>query len=185
MKEKYQNKYRISSTRLKNWDYGWNAAYFVTICTHKRKHYFGDIKNRKMQLSKIGEIAQKYWEEIPKQFNYAKLDTFVIMPDHMHGIIMIAKDTGAINRASTMEMKSSIPGGITGNKNPMLYYNLSRIIRWYKGRVTYEARKIQPNFTWQPRFYDHIVRDERSFQNISEYILNNPLNWRNDQSYHS
>jgi len=89
MKEKYQNKYRISSTRLKKWDYGWNAAYFVTICTSNRERYFGDIKNRKMQLSEIWEIAGRFWQEIPTQFNYANLDAFVIMPDHMHGIIMI------------------------------------------------------------------------------------------------
>ena len=65
MNDKYKNKYRIETTRLKNWDYGWNAAYFITIVTKNRVHYFGEIKNGKMHLSEIGEMAEKYWNEIP------------------------------------------------------------------------------------------------------------------------
>ena len=89
--EKFKGKYRIPSARLQNWDYGWNAAYFVTICTQDRKHYFGEIINGKMRLSKIGESAEKCWIEIPKHFPFVKLDEFVLMPNHIHGIIEIAK----------------------------------------------------------------------------------------------
>ena len=67
--EKYQNKYRIASARLPHWDYGWNAAYFVTICTHGREAYFGNIIDGRMQLSEIGYLANKYWLEIPKHFH--------------------------------------------------------------------------------------------------------------------
>ena len=98
MSEKFQNKYRIPSARLLNWDYGWNAAYYVTICTHNRECYFGEIvkpnnckSSQIMQLSEIGNIAKKYWLEIPAHFPFVELDAFVIMPNHIHGIIIINK----------------------------------------------------------------------------------------------
>ncbi|MEA3316555.1 MAG: transposase [Bacteroidota bacterium] len=92
MKDKYQNKYRIASARLQNWDYGWNAAYFITICTKNREHFFGEIADGKMQLSEIGKNAKKYLIEIPQRFDYAKLDEFVVMPNHIHAIIVIDKN---------------------------------------------------------------------------------------------
>ncbi|MDL2312781.1 transposase, partial [Bacteroidales bacterium OttesenSCG-928-B11] len=84
--EKYKDKYRIPSARASWWDYGQNGAYFVTICTHNRKHFFGKIENGKMILSKIGEIAHQYWSEIPAHFPFAYLGEFVVMPNHVHGI---------------------------------------------------------------------------------------------------
>ncbi len=92
--EKFRDKYRIPSSRLQNWDYGWNAPYFVTICTAKREYYFGEIKNRKIHLSGIGKIAQQFWQEIPKHFPFVILDAFVVMPNHVHGIIIIDKPDG-------------------------------------------------------------------------------------------
>ena len=89
--EKFRDKYRIPSSRLQNWDYSWNAPYFVTICTAKRECYFGDIVNREMHLSDIGKIAQKFWLEIPNHFPFVILDAFVVMPNHVHGIIIIDK----------------------------------------------------------------------------------------------
>ena len=92
--DKFQNKYRISSARLQSWDYGWNAAYFITICTANRECYFGNIVDAKMELTEIGEIAKKYWQEIPWHFPFVKLDEFIIMPNHTHGIIIIDKPLG-------------------------------------------------------------------------------------------
>jgi hypothetical protein len=74
-------------------------------------------------------------------------------------------------------------GGFAGNKNPMIHENISRIIRWYKGRCSYELRKIHADFGWQSRFHDHIIRDEQSYQNISHYIINNPAKWAKDTFY--
>ncbi len=85
--EKYQNKYRIKTNRLQNWDYGWNGAYFVTICTKNREHYFGNIYDDKIKFTNIGKLAEKYWCEIPKHFPFVKSDVFVVMPNHIHGII--------------------------------------------------------------------------------------------------
>ena len=98
MTEKFQNKYRISSARLQNWDYGSDAAYFVTICTQNREHYFGEIFNGVMQLSEIGEMANKFWLEIPNHFPFVELDEFVVMPNHVHGIIIINKPVSVETR---------------------------------------------------------------------------------------
>jgi len=188
--DKFNGRYRISTTRLQNWDYGWNAPYFITICTQNREHFFGEITNATMHLSKTGDLAQHYWNEIPKQFPYIELGEFVVMPNHIHGIVIINKTTErryAINRVSTSSTsptnKSTIPGGKTGNKNPMLHDNLSRVIRWYKGRMTFECRKIEHGFLWQSRFYDHVIRDYGSYQRIAEYIRNNPANWQADKFF--
>ena len=93
MPDKFKNRYRIASTRLPNWDYGGNAPYFVTICTKDREHYFGKIVDAQMQLSKIGEAALDCWMKIPNHFPHCHLDESVIMPNHVHGIIIIKNPT--------------------------------------------------------------------------------------------
>ncbi|MBK8699238.1 MAG: transposase [Saprospiraceae bacterium] len=170
---KYKNKYRIPSDRLQTWDYGNNGSYFITICTKNREHFFGAIGDGDMQLNDIGIIAEQYWIEISNHFPFIKLGNFVVMPNHVHGILIIDKmestSGDAINRVST--------GGFAGTKNPMFHENISRIIRWYKGRCSFEMRKIHTGFEWQSRFYDHIIRNAQSFENIQNYITNNQLKW--------
>ncbi len=95
--DKFQNKYRVPSARLQNWDYGRNAAYFVTICTADREHYFGKIENEEMILSEIGKNAYECWLEIPEHFPFVKLDVHVVMPNHVHGIIVIDKQDAGRN----------------------------------------------------------------------------------------
>lgn len=84
----YKNKYRIESSRLKKWDYSAPGHYFITICTKDRKCLFGNVTRGKMILSEMGKIAEQYWREIPDHFNHVKLDEFVVMPNHIHGIII-------------------------------------------------------------------------------------------------
>ncbi len=143
-----------------------------------------------MKLSEIGEFAKIYWTEIVEHFSFVKLHEWIVMPNHIHGIIEIDKTTeitvetpvngvsrterDAMNRVSTMV------GGITKNKNPMLHKNISTIIRWFKGRASFEIRKINPDFAWQSRFYEHIIRNEKEFEKISEYIKYNPQKWEDD-----
>jgi putative transposase len=95
--EKFKNKYRIPSARLACWNYGSPGLYFITICTKNRKHFFGEIKNDEMFLNEIGVIADKCWAEIPDHFQNTTLGQFVIMPNHVHGIIIIdgSVETGA------------------------------------------------------------------------------------------
>ena len=284
--EKFQNKYRIPSARLQNWDYGSNGRYFVTICTADMQYHFGEVHDREMHLSESGILANMYWLQIPEKFPFVVLGEFVVMPNHMHGIIIIdggisvGQDDGgngggcgggnggngvgygdvdgygngdgglggfgglgglggrdAINRVSTGPTTQPAtatgpttqpatatatgpatttatqpgpatqpatqpamatqpqsptkpptqhqPGGITGDKNPMLYDNLSRAIRWYKGRVAFEIHKINAGFAWQSRFHDHIIRDDKSFDRITNYIKNNPAKWSDDKFYNA
>jgi len=184
MSEKFRNKYRISSARLQNWDYGRNAAYFVTICTQNREHYFGNIAaivetpdsgvsttttdpKPTIQLSPIGKLAQKYWMEIPHHFPFVQINVFVVMPNHVHGIIVIDRiSDGCPDDAATEKWK---PG------------TLGVIVNQYKRTVTINARKINPDFAWQSGFYDHVIRNDESFERICHYILFNPENWGKDK----
>lgn len=172
MPDKFRNKYRISSTRLQNWDYGRNAAYFVTICTQGREHYFGDIVDGKMQLSPIGKLAEKYWMEIPQHFPFVQLNAFVVMPNHVHGIIVIDRNDD-INRDAVQTPKLGVSTWKSGT--------LGVIINQYKRAVTINARKINPHFAWQSRYHDHIIRNDKSFERICNYILLNPENWDEDR----
>ena len=105
--DKYQNRYRIPSTRLQNWNYGWNAIYFVTICTKNRRHFFGEITNGKMHLSPVGAIADVLWHELTNHFDGIELDAFVVMPNHIHGIVVINDgDNGTTNGNNTIKVES-------------------------------------------------------------------------------
>jgi REP element-mobilizing transposase RayT len=91
MEDKFRNKYRIPSARWQSWDYGRNGSYFITICTHGREHFFGTVKGGRMLLSEIGSLVDKFWHEIPEHFPFVELGAFVVMPNHIHGIITLNK----------------------------------------------------------------------------------------------
>jgi putative transposase len=182
--KKYNNKYRIESVRLKNWDYRNNGAYFITINTGNRKHFFGEIINSEMQLSPIGEYAENFWMEIPKHFPFVELGNFVVMPNHTHGILIINN----VKSLQCNEMDKSLQcNDSTGNQ----YYSdispksgsISTIIRSYKSVVSKHARLLNPEFLWQPKFHDHVIRNSESFERIQNYIENNPSNWKEDKFY--
>ena len=91
MKDKFQHTYRIPSARLKDWNYGLNAAYFITICTQNRECWFGNVSDGQMNLSVTGQLAHQFWYEIPNHFPFVILGEFVVMPNHIHGIIIMNK----------------------------------------------------------------------------------------------
>jgi REP element-mobilizing transposase RayT len=191
--EKFKNKYRIPSARAQWWDYGNNAAYFITICTHNMIHYFGEISPAPVEPRLIapveprliaalpGKIAESCWLDIPNHFPYAQLDSFVIMPNHVHGIILINKQFTTDN-GNSVDVSNGLDelqiGGFAGYNNPMLNENIPRIIRWFKGRCTFEIRKVQTSFKWQTRYYDRIIRDNQEYERIKIYIENNVKNWK-------
>lgn len=194
--KKYNNKYRIESVRLKNWDYRNNGAYFITINTGNRKHFFGEIINSEMQLSPIGEYAENFWMEIPKHFPFVELGNFVIMPNHTHGILIINNPNPVISlhcndlliSLQCNEIDKSLQcNDSTGNQ----YFSdispksgsISTIIRSYKSVVSKHARLLNPEFNWQPKFHDHVIRNSESFERIQNYIENNPSNWKEDKFY--
>ena len=174
-----QTKYRSSTLRLENWDYRINGAYFVTLCTKNKICSFGEIVSDKTHLSLAGKIAQNRWNEIPEHFPFVELGEFVIMPNHIHGIIAINQPVGTRHCLVKNNEKKPLLG-----KNR--YQNqgkgsLSAIIGSLKSIVTKNIRENLIKFDWQPRFYEHIIRTPESLDKISEYIVNNPSNWKTDR----
>jgi len=183
-------KYKLHKQyRLPKFDYAGEGDYFVTICTDDRKHHFGEVVNGEMILSDIGKIVDKIWNEIPTRFNNVDLDVYQIMPDHFHGIVLIKEDKSGkgkhlinppdyhrnINRRAGQ--MPTFKSGIENNPMELKSISLGGIIRWFKGLVKYEAKKLNPKFKWQSRFYDRIIRNDKEYYFIQEYIINNPVNW--------
>ncbi len=166
----YQNQYRSESARMVGYDYSAEGYYFVTICTENRFKYFGAFCGGKFVISECGERVLRLWQSIPQYFNAISLDECIVMSDHFHGIIRI-HGRDAINRVSTGDIIANHGGGVTGEFNPMLAdRSLSKIVRWFKGRSTFEIRKIDPEFAWQTRFHDRIVRTDVELNRIRRYI---------------
>jgi len=196
MADKFQNRYRIASTRLPNWDYGSAGAYFVTICTQGRACYFGQVANGTVQLSAIGKMANQFWYEIKNHAPSVDLGAFVVMPNHVHGIIILNPDivTVEARHALPLQQQPKQPQPpqqpITGQTAAQKRFRnpgentVSSIVGSYKSAVSRQAHRLGYEFAWQSRFHDHIIRDEKSFQRISTYIENNPLNWREDEQYY-
>ena len=171
--------------RLRDFDYSADGAYFITICTHQRENIFGVIENGKMILNELGKIAEKCWREIPDHFLDVRLDEFVIMPNHIHGIIWIENgfdpDVGngnfQINRANTV--------GNGHAHSLQKRSNLSAIVGSFKSATTKTIRQqnSQIHSVWQHSFYDRIIRDENELNNIRDYIWQNPGNWEKDEEY--
>ena len=152
MSDKFNGKYRIKSARLQYWDYSNNGLYFVTICTANRELYFGHIVNGEMQLSEIGHMANKFWKEIPEHFLFVELDEFVIMPNHVHGIIIINKpNDGDIDKRNVKTPNLGVSTTAIASKE-WKPESLGVIINQYKRICTINARKIHADFAWQSRF---------------------------------
>ena len=177
----FKNKYRIESTRLQGWDYRNPGYYFVTICTRHREPYFGRVLNRKMVLSPVGETAAHCWREIPRHHAGIKLDEFVIMPDHMHGIVVICNPVVVVETVHAPSLQQQ-RGKPTMSEISPKAGSLGVIVRSFKSAVTRHAGLAGfKNFSWQARYYDHIVRDEHSLCNIRQYIIDNPARWEQDR----
>ena len=201
MAEKFQNKYRTRSARCPNWDYSSNAAYFITICTQNRENYFGEIINQKMQLSQIGVIADILWHEIKNHTKNVDLDAFVVMPNHIHGILILNGENNNIKKTNNYSVETLHATSLRNNTTPLNNTppppnetmskispkpgSVSTIVRSYKSAVTKHANRLGYTFAWQSRFHDHIIRNHRSFQQIREYIINNPVQWNKDKLFNN
>jgi len=177
----FKNTYRIESTRLKEWDYSRYGYYFVTICTKDKQYFFGDIVGDKMKLSEIGKIVAGEWPKTDSIRDYAKLDECVIMPNHLHGIIIIQNDDKNVETHGHASQSPRIPTGDAFDAS-LQKDNLSNIIRGFKSATVRKAhQKGFTNFAWQSRFYDHIIRNEKELHDIRQYIVYNPLKWQLDE----
>lgn len=159
--------YTDGTVRAKFWDYSEPGQYFITVCTHQMTHWFGSIEDGSVHLSPIGEIVKEEWLQTFKLRTDMNLDCgeYVVMPNHFHAIIGIGVNE---YNGQTMFEKSLGPRS----------KNLSAIVRSFKAAVTRRAKEIDPNFKWQPKYYDRIIRNQHAYDQISRYIINNPRNWR-------
>ena len=149
--------------RLKNYDYSQNGAYFITICSKDKQWLFWDVgastarPTEEADLSYIGKIVDEMIAEIPKRYSYIKVDNYVVMPNHVHLPLMVCAD----ERGRAMHAPTP---------------DISRVVQHLKGAVTKKAGKT----IWQKSFHDHVIRDEKDYLKIYEYIDNNPVRWETD-----
>ena len=182
MKEKYKNQYRVKTKRLKHWNYEWSAAYFVTICTKNKVPYFGEIKAQEMELSRVGVIANVLWQEIKFHAKNVSLGSFVVMPNHLHGVLILNGNDEYLKEEQRHAFALQLPPGERRFQNQGSN-SLSSIIGSYKSAVTKHCNRLGFTFVWQSSFYEHIIRNEQSFYRISNYIIDNPINWNKDRFY--
>ncbi|MDO9301634.1 MAG: hypothetical protein Q7T89_09635 [Anaerolineales bacterium] len=195
------------SIRLKGYDYSQAGAYFVTICVHQRECLLGDVVNGKMQLSQFGKIVSYAWLDLPKHYPHVILDEFCIMPNHVHFIIVLIDDgrDGSF-KLSQVSLPARRDGSLASSQTPSLTsiplaktpplsqethpyaeqtrHPLSEVIRAFKSFSAKRINALQKttgNPFWQKNYYEHIIRNDREWNAIAWYILNNPLHWQLDR----
>jgi REP element-mobilizing transposase RayT len=168
-------KYRRRSIRLRDYDYSQQGAYFVTVCTYERRCLFGEIVGDTMMLNDWGRAAQACWDEIPAHHPMVGLDSFVVMPNHIHGVIVIYRDErrGMIYHAPTARREFSKPDA----------RSLGSVIGTYKAAVTRVIRRLSASDAcpvWQRNYYEHIIRSEEMLNVVRAYVVTNPAQWAAD-----
>ncbi|MBW6513041.1 MAG: transposase [Desulfuromonadaceae bacterium] len=192
------------SIRLRDYDYSRTGAYFVTICAWQRECLFGEVADGMNALSPNGQIVLDVWENLPHHYPHAELDEFVVMPNHVHGIIVLHGEThtdrpGAVDVGAGCDVKVEavkvragcgvkVRAGLKPAPTvmPMKRHGLSEIVRGFK---TFSARRINqlrdtPGVpVWQRNYYERIIRDERELEAIRQYINDNPITWHDDENH--
>ncbi len=185
-KTKYQNNYRVSSSRAIWHDYN-GGIYFVTICTKDRVHYFGNIETFQetslqpiMKLTKIGLYADEQLKNIQKHYPYAEIPLWVVMPNHIHAVVVIDGSKTPYDKRNVETFpETSLQKSVEVATKMQSW--LSIVIRQFKQSITRFARQNNVPFAWQSRFYDRIIRKTDDMNLIAEYIENNVVRWEFDE----
>ena len=177
-------KHHRRSIRLRNYDYSQPGAYFVTICTYQKQSWFGEIKNGQIYLNQLGKIVADEWLKTCKIRPNFKLDEWVIMPNHFHGIVIINDYSGDDQSLGARDA----PLDLGARDAPLQQKpnSLSSCIAGLKSAVTKRINLLRQNTDtpiWQRNYYESILRDEKYLAVVREYIINNPKNWPNDRDY--
>jgi len=185
------------SIRLQNYNYSSEGAYFVTMCTQNRECLFGEIVNGEMILNEHGKIVEQCWNDLPNHYSNIVLDAYVIMPDHFHGIIFIVSvDSDSVNSDSVDSdaVDSDAVGAIhelprlqqqqqqqrQRQRRKMLLPKIVGRFKMNSAKQINQMRNTPGISVWQRNYYEHIIRDEKSLENIRKYIINNPEQWYHD-----
>jgi putative transposase len=176
--DSHPHKHRRRSIRLKDYDYSQGGAYFITVCTRKRENLFGNVTEGQIQLNRYGKVVNDFWDNIPTHFPSVDMDAFVVMPNHVHGIILIHDACrGGVIPPTDNGMVSPSRGEVT---SPLRKISLGQIVAFYKYQTAKLVNQIRntPGVTiWQRNYHDHIIRDDEHLNKIREYVFENPLKW--------
>lgn len=206
-------KHRRRSIRLKEYDYSQAGLYFITICCQDRAHLFGSIENKELHLNEFGKIAATEWANTENIRNNVRIHEYIIMPNHIHGIIEIlfkklsesestsgnkfhspSHTIGAIIRGFKIATIKKIKDFIQESDSP-IRAGESQFAPTIPGESQFPIRTGESQFAptekikslnfkiWQRNYYEHIIRDNRAYENISNYIINNPKKWKEDKFY--
>lgn len=206
-------KHHRRSIRLKGYDYTQVGAYFITICTWQKECLFGEVIDGKMELNRYGEVIQYNWFDLMRRYSDIRLDSFIIMPNHLHGIILLIgdrKNSCVIGSNSEISSTTDLRGvgaglesssvektKIFGEPAPTVHGDnaksksakccgLPEIIQGFKTSSATRINQLRRTTgvpVWQRNYYEHIIRDDLALQNIRKYITNNPLSWQRDELY--
>ena len=181
----FKNKYRIESTRLKGWDYSAQGYYFVTICTRARVCCLGDVIDRDVHLSPIGEMVAEQWMKTQEVRKNVRMDEWIIMPNHLHGIIVIESAMPSVetfgSNVSSGE-RETFQRNVSTNPSRLKPNTIGSMLGQIKSNATKQIRAAGfSDFDWQERFWDEILWDEHGLNNVREYIRNNPAKWESDR----
>ncbi len=150
----YRNRFRVPSARRPGWDYRWNGTYAVTVCVRGRVCCLGEVVDGEVGLSPFGEVVAAEWRRIPEIHSRVTLDEWIVMPDHLHGILLF--------------------GGGRGSSP-----TLGTVVGQFKQRSTKQIRTQRyPEFAWQERFYDQILNSLDALERYRDYLRGNPLRWQ-------
>jgi putative transposase len=197
MMKKYSQR---KSPRLKDYDYAQEGAYFVTICTHRREHLFGDVVGDSVVLNDVGMVVAQEWERTAQLRPYVSLDLYVVMPNHFHGILVINHEivgtTRRVVRDEENVVCNEVIPSMQGNGEKRTFQrnvptlqsgSLGAIIGQFKSQVTRRVWKETPIIhgerIWQSRYHDHIIRNESDLNRLREYVVHNPGRWEEDTFY--
>lgn len=171
----FKNKYRIESARLNGWDYSAEGYYFVTVCTRARVCFLGDVIEAEMRLSPIGEIVAEEWLKTQEVRKNVRMDEWIVMPNHVHGIIVIEYALKSPDVETSRWDVSTNPSRLKPN-------TIGSMIGQIKSNATKRIRAAGfVDFDWQERFWDEIIWDVRGLNNVRDYIRNNPAKWQDDR----
>ncbi len=171
------------SIRLVGYDYTQAGAYFITICTHNRQNLFGKIVNGEMVLNEHGRVAAACWLDLARHFPHITLDEWVVMPNHIHGIIVIVTGRGEASAEPSGLSNVSVADASPQQPNGTDSGSIGAIIQNFKSvasRKINKQRGTPGTQVWQRNYWEHIIRNEQAYQRIADYIVNNPAQWDAD-----
>jgi len=168
------NLHHRRSIRLPGYDYSQPGGYYITVCTYRRDYLFGEVSDGEMHLNDLGHLVTDCWHDLPEHYLHVELDAFVVMPNHIHGILILT-NAGRLDAVHET--------GVDGTVDRVIRHPVPEIVRAFKtlsARRVNRVRDTPGTPLWQRNYYEHIIRDDRSLNEIREYIMNNPAAWDTD-----